>query len=134
VNQDWIRQVWARAGHRCEYCHIPSVAYPLPFHIDHIIARQHGGKSVLNNLALACLHCNRHKGPNIAGVDQVTGSLVRLFHPRQDDWSVHFRWNGCDLDGRTSTGQVTIQVLAINDPDFRAVRAALMSEGAFLPN
>jgi len=35
-----------------------------------------------------------------------------------------------DLDGRTSTGQVTIQVLAINDPDFRAVRAAPDDRGS----
>lgn len=80
---------------------------------------------------LACLHCNRHKGPNLAGIDGETGALVRLFHPRQDDWAIHFMWGGHELRGKTSIGQTTVQVLAINDPDFQAVRAALMNEGVF---
>jgi len=38
----------------------------------------------MENLALACLHCNQHKGPNIAGRNPETGEIVELFHPRQD--------------------------------------------------
>jgi hypothetical protein len=125
------QQVWSRAGQRCEYCHLPAAVYPLPFQIDHIIARQHGGKTRLENLALACLHCNRHKGPNIAGIDPASGLLVRLFHPRQDEWRMHFEWNVDELRGKTAIGGVTIDVLAINDPEFRAVRAVLIEEGAF---
>ena len=83
------------------------------------------------NLALACLHCNRHKGPNIAGRDVATGGLVRLFHPRQDRWSDHFAWSGAELVGRTPIGRITIHVLAINDPDFLAVRQVLIEEQAF---
>ena len=131
MNPDLTRRIWTRAAHRCEYCHLPANTYPLPFHIDHIIARQHGGETHPDNLALACLHCNRHKGPNIAGVDPITGSLSRLFHPRKDDWTIHFEWAGHELRGKTSVRRVTIEVLAINDPDFRAVRAQLMSEGAY---
>jgi hypothetical protein len=131
VNQDLVRQVWQRAQSRCEYCRLPVAAYPLPFHVDHIIARQHGGQTVTENLALSCLHCNRHKGPNIAGRDPATGELVRLFHPRQDQWGRHFEWRSAELVGRTAIGRITIQVLAINDPDFLAVREALMEEGVF---
>lgn len=109
----------------------PATVYPLPFHIDHIVARQHGGQAVLENLALACLHCNRHKGPNIAGSDPNTGELIRLFNPRVDLWSEHFRWNNAALGARTATGRVTIQVLAINEPDFLAIREALIREGVF---
>jgi len=105
--------------------------YPLPFHADHIVARQHGGRTVLENLALACLHCNRHKGPNIAGTDPNTGEIVRLFHPRSDRWNDHFEWTGAALTGRRTIGRVTIQVLAINDPDFLAVREALIQDPAF---
>ena len=74
-----------RAGHRCEYCHLPQSAYPVPFEIDHIIAKQHHGKTILSNLALACLHCNGHKGPNISGLDTATSRTkpVRLFNPRR---------------------------------------------------
>ena len=49
--------------------------------------------------------------------------------PRQDKWSEHFQWNAAELAGLTAIGKITIQVLAINDPDFLAVRAALIEEG-----
>jgi len=132
VNRDVVRNVRQRAQDRCEYCHLHAFAYPLPFHVDHIVARQHGGQSVLDNLALACLHCNRHKGPNIAGTDPNTGEVVRLFHPRIDRWNDHFVWAGATLAGRTAIGRTTISVLAINDPDFLAMREALIQEQAFL--
>jgi hypothetical protein len=35
------------------------------------------------NLAFACYHCNLHKGPNLSGIDQESGALVRLFNPRE---------------------------------------------------
>jgi hypothetical protein len=127
VNRELLREVWSRAARRCEYCLLPAAAYPLPFHVDHIVARQHGGQTESANLALACLHCNRHKGPNIAGRDDWTGELVRLFNPRHDRWDQHFEWEGTNLLGKTAIGRVTIQVLAMNDPEFRAVRAALLS-------
>jgi 5-methylcytosine-specific restriction endonuclease McrA len=69
---------------------MPATMHPAPFQIDHIIARQHAGTSDEQNLALACIHCNRFKGPNIAGLDPETGELVRLFHPRTDKWADHF--------------------------------------------
>ena len=100
-------------------------------HLDHIIAIQHGGATVIDNLALACVHCNRHKGPNVAGVDAMTGQVAPLFHPRRERWPDHFAWAGAVLTGKTQTGRVTIQVLAINSPDFRTMRAALMESGDF---
>jgi hypothetical protein len=131
VNRNVVREVRERARDRCEYCHLPATVYPLPFHVDHIVARQHGGQTVLENLALACLHCNRHKGPNIAGTDPTTAATVRLFHPRADAWNDHFEWTGAMLVGRTAIGRVTIQVLAINQSDFLAVRRTLVQERAF---
>lgn len=107
---------------------MPAAQYAGFFHVDHILARQHGGETHLSNLALACMHCNRRKGPNIAGSDPETAEIVRLFDPRRDIWTDHFEWHGPDLIGRTSIGRVTIQVLAINEPDFRAARAALRNE------
>lgn len=132
MNTDLIRQVSERAGSRCEYCRLPSVFHPAPFQIDHIIARQHGGKTELENLALACMHCNRFKGPNVAGLDPDTGEIVRLFHPRRDSWAEHFVWNGPELNARTQIGRVTLVVLAINDQDVVSVRKALQEEGVFL--
>ncbi len=66
------------------------------------------------NLALACPHCNRYEGPNIAGLDPLTGQLVRLFHPRRDEWADHFDPDGARINGRTPVGRATFQVLAMN--------------------
>ena len=92
---------------------------------------QHGGLTVLENSAWSCLHCNKHKGPNIAGLDPVTGKLVALFHPRLQRWDRQFQWNGSVLFGRTAIGRATIRVLAINHPDAVAFRAELMESGDF---
>lgn len=126
--------VRSRADDRCEYCRLPEQFSKLRFVIDHVIARQHGGNSSLENLALACGFCNRHKGPNIAGIDPETGSVEKLFHPRQDDWLVHFQWNGASISGLTPIGRATIAVLAMNHPQQLAVRQALLDEGAFSTN
>ena len=37
------------------------------YHVEHIVA--HGGRDDSENLALACYHCNAHKGPNLSGLD-----------------------------------------------------------------
>jgi hypothetical protein len=131
VNRELVRSVWKRAGDRCEYCLLPQWALPLPFQIDHIIAEKHGGRTVAGNLALACPHCNRYKGPNIAGINPDTGQTVRLFHPRQDDWEEHFLWQEARLVGRTAIGRATVQVLSMNAEDLRLIRLALRQEGAF---
>lgn len=131
MNAALVRQVWRRAGERCEYCHLPADLYPLVFHVDHIIPRQHGGPTELDNLALACLHCNRHKGPNLAGIDPLDGKVVQLFHPRRDSWLEHFEWHQAELTGRSAIGRCTIVVLSINAADFQAVRESLMREARF---
>jgi len=56
MDEALLREVWERAGSACEYCRIPREFYPASFEIDHILARQHGGLTRLNNLALSCLH------------------------------------------------------------------------------
>src|SRR6267142_7252614 len=66
------KQVLERAGHRCEYCRMPQRFDALVFEIEHVIAKQHGGRDDLGNRAAACFACNRHKGPNLSGVDPKT--------------------------------------------------------------
>jgi hypothetical protein len=82
----------------------------------------------LDNLALACIHCNRYKGPNIAGIDPDTGELTRLFHPRIDKWHRHFTWNGAEIQPLTSIGRVTLSVLFMNDPELVWMRTSLTFE------
>lgn len=125
--------VRTRAGHACEYCRMPQRVYQIPFHVEHVIAVQHGGTDAPDNLALACQPCNSHKGPNLASLDPDTGRLTRLFHPRTDVWDDHFMWSGHLLVGRTDIGRTTVALLVINHPVPRSVRAALMLEGDFPP-
>jgi hypothetical protein len=124
-------EVWRRADGRCEYCHLPQACHRAPFQIDHVIAEQHGGKTTSENLAVSCLRCNKRKGPNVAGVTPDTGEIVRLFNPRTDTWTEHFRWEHAVLVGLTPIGRATIVVLAINHPSAIGVREELMAEGVF---
>ena len=125
--------VWRRAGDACEYCKLPQRLSSAPFEIDHVIARQHGGRTLEANLALSCFYCNRYKGPNIAGRDPRTRKLTPLFNPRRHKWTRHFRYNGPVLVGLTPIGRTTIAVLQINDPDAVALREALIDSGLFPP-
>jgi hypothetical protein len=97
------------------------------------IAEQHEGGDDPANLALACVHDNLHKRPNLGGLDPVTGELTRLYNPRRDRWRDHFAWLGAMLIGLTPIGRTTIRVLAMNDPDQVATREALIVEGRFPP-
>ena len=133
MDESLRRLVRLRAGDRCEYCHFPVAAAELPFHLDHIVAVKHRGPTTSANLAWACFSCNLYKGPNIAGLDPVTGKLTRLFHPRRDVWNEHFDWDGLWLRGKTAVGRTSIAVLAINAADSIAVREALRDEGIFNP-
>ena len=113
-----------RAGDRCEYCHLAQSQSVLPFHVEHIIPRQHGGATSGDNLALACPHCNLHKGPNLTGIDPDSGKVCRLFHPRRDDWSEHFQRADARLTPLTAIGRTTVWVLDCNAEEQLRLRAA----------
>ena len=87
-----------RADGRCEYCLIREQDAGFPHQIDHIVSRKHGGPSTSENLALACVLCNRYKGTDIASIDSPTGELARLFNPRQDRWIDHFSLDGATIE------------------------------------
>jgi len=104
-----------RAGDVCEYCRIPQEATPLiPFHVEHIVSKQHGGTDDPDDLALACDRCNAYKGPNLTSIDPDTGTVVGLFHPRQDIWSEHFVVCGGHIVGLTPMGRTTVRLLNMN--------------------
>jgi HNH endonuclease len=133
MDEELTQLVWHRARHRREYCRLHQDFSLVPFEIDHIIARKHGGPTAPANRALSCFYCNNAKGPNIAGIDARDGRIVRLFHPRRHKWGAHFRWDGARLIGRTPLGRATVAVLNINEPDAVATRAALIAAGLFPP-
>ena len=59
--------------------------------------------------------------------------MALLFHPRRDTWSEHFEWNQGILVSRTPIGRATVELLAINHPDYVLLREALLDEGVFPP-
>jgi hypothetical protein len=76
---------------------------------------------------------NSHKGSDISSLDEVTGRLTPLFHPRRYKWARHFCWQGAYLVGRTPIGRVTVALLHVND-DYRVeLRESLIEEGVFPP-
>jgi len=109
------RFVRDRAGNRCEYCGLRQEHCGIPHHVEHIVARQHGGGDEAENLALACHRCNLHKGPNLSGIDPQLGDVVMLFNPRRGQWSDHFAIRGVRVLGLSATGRATVEVLALND-------------------
>ena len=124
-----------RAGDRCEYCRLPQSAFRRPFHIEHVIAQQHGGATEPDNLALACWLCNLKKGPNVAGIDTETDQITPLFHPRRDRWEDHFEIRlkalGIEIRGLTPTGRTTVKVLGLNEEMRQMLRFELWREGIY---
>jgi hypothetical protein len=122
-----------RAGDACEYCRIPQEATPLiPFHVEHTIARQHGGGDDESLLCLACDRCNAYKGPNLASVDPDSGAIVPLFNPRQDAWYDHFQLRGGTVVGLTPTGRATVRLLNMNALRRVHLREEWLDEGGSL--
>ena len=131
IPPDLRRLIAERAGYRCEYCLLPQAAALHRHEPDHIVPLQHGGVTDLTNLALACLRCNRHKGPNIGSFDPLTGQLVPLFHPRLQVWDQHFQIVDAEIIPLTAEGRVTARVLRFNDPDRLTERQRLIAARLF---
>ena len=108
-------RVRQRAGGLCEYCGIPEWATFDVHQIDHIVPRRHGGRTAAPNLPLACACCNQFKGTDISAFDPLNGELVRLYPPRQQDWSAHFRFASIRIQGLSSSGRATTRHLRFND-------------------
>lgn len=110
-------RVRQRANYRCEYCQLSAVfAKWFEFHIEHVRAKQHRGEDDETNLSLSCPPCNWRKGTNQSAYDPLTNALVKLFNPRCDSWSEHFRMISGFIEGLTAEGRATVELLEMNDP------------------
>lgn len=125
------REIRERARECCEYCLIAETETIFPHEPDHLIALKHGGRTVSQNLALACYDCNRFKGADIASIDVVTGALVGLFNPRTQRWSQHFRIEQGSIGPLTATGRVTEALLRLNLPARVQIREQLAARGRY---
>jgi hypothetical protein len=123
-------EVARRARRQCEYCLILEDDGGFEHEVDHIVSRKHGGTSVSNNLAYACVICNRSKGSDVASIAD-TGEVVRLFNPRRDVWTDHFRFEGARIEAQTDIGAATMRVLQLNRSDRVAERKLLQSIGHY---
>ncbi len=103
-----------RAAYACEYLSHSQATSLIPFHVEHIVSRQHGGSDDPGGLALACDRRNAYKGPNLSSIDPETRAVVALFNPRADLWSKHFVVRGGQIEGLTPTGRATVRLLNMN--------------------
>jgi len=125
MNRALRARVRLRAANRCEYCKLHQDDSPLAaLHVEHIIPKVHGGTDDPENLALACIDCNLHKGTNLSGIDPQTGRVTDLFQPRKHDWRDHFGWRGILIVGKTAIGRATVNVLRMNSDDQLALRSS----------
>lgn len=124
------RQVFERAKGKCEYCLSPATYSVFPFEADHIVPSSKGGSTSLDNLALSC-GCHRFKATRTHARDPKSGKLVRLFNPRKDRWSKHFRWSEDlnHIEGLTAIGRATVEVLRLNRKELVQLRMLLLAIG-----
>ena len=111
-------QVLVDAGHRCGYCRTDERLTGSPLSIEHLVPVAAGGQTERENLWRSCRECNERKGTQTQACDQQTGETVRLYHPRTQRWSDHFRWSadGLLIVGVTAVGRATVEALNLNRP------------------
>ncbi|MBW4493205.1 MAG: HNH endonuclease [Oscillatoria princeps RMCB-10] len=135
VTEQQKKAVGERAKGCCEYCRSQARFAIQPFSVEHIIPKSKGGETALDNLALSCQGCNNHKYNKTEGRDLVSGNIVPLYHPRQQQWSDHFAWNDdfTLIVGLTATGRATVEALQLNREGVVNLRTVLYGIGEHPP-
>jgi hypothetical protein len=128
-------QVFARALGCCEYCLSQSEFSHDDFSVEHILPKALGGTDELENLALSCQACNNRKFTAQVATDPISGEPERLYHPRQDIWTEHFRWatQFSEVVGISPIGRATVQRLELNRTGLVNLRRALHKAGCHPP-
>jgi hypothetical protein len=127
------RLVIKRAKGRCEYCGLAQAGQEATFHVDHVIPKNAGGLTIGGNLAWACVSCSLRKEWRRWEADPETGQMASLFHPRNQDWADHFRWDGVVVVGLSPTGRATVAALQLNRPSILAIRLEEVERGRHPP-
>jgi hypothetical protein len=135
VSRSLRARVAATAGHCCGYCRTPQRIAGFRLNIEHIIPEARGGKTVEENLWLACHACNEFKGTRVQGRDPETGKRVRLWNPRRQAWHDHFAWSedATEIIGLTPCGRATVVTLQLNREEIVAARALWVQVGWWPP-
>ena len=135
VPVDLQREVRAQFANYCAYCRAAEELTVVGFEFEHIVPRSSGGKTVLENICLACPACNRFKSDRTMARDPVSARDVPLFHPQRDVWAEHFAWaeDATEIVGLTAIGRATVAALRMNRSQLVRVRRMWGMMGAHPP-
>ncbi len=136
ISVELRRLVSDRSGGYCEYCKFPVKFALESMEIDHTFPVSLGGKTVAENLALACHGCNQNKQNRVEGMDLVSSTLVGIYNPRTMVWEEHFGWSQDTtlIVGKTPTGRVTVRFLKMNRSGLVNLRRVLERSGDHPPD
>ena len=130
ISEELRQKVAIRANRTCEYCLLQEEDAYFGCEIDHIISVKHNGLTNLDNLAFACLACNRYKGSDIASYTS-SQILTRFFNPRIDVWNEHFTIKETEIIAKTPIGEVTGNIFRFNDDTRKLERLELQAIGRY---
>lgn len=99
------RLVMQRAHGRCEYCLLREEDSAFNLQVEHFISEKHGGATISENLASACVFCNR--------------------------WSDHFQIDGALIVAITEVAEATTRLLRFNSDDRQLERTMLQASGRY---
>jgi hypothetical protein len=108
---------------------------PFKLEIEHIYPQALGGKTIEENLWLACRECNAHKATKIKALDKLTEKIIKLFNPRKQKWHEHFEFSQdfSEIIGKTPCGRATVDALQMNNIYQTTARSAWSETGKFPP-
>jgi len=128
-------KIMEEARYRCGYCLAQQIVMNWLLEVEHIVPVAAGGSDDEDNLWLSCTACNRYKGTQVKARDPNTGQLVKLFNPRHQKWSQHFRWSEdkTEIIGLTACGRATVEALKLNNELAKQARALWHEAGIHPP-
>lgn len=86
----------------------------------------------MENLAFCCPICNANKGTDLGTILDDEDVVVRLFHPRKQNWFDHFEVSKEGvISSKTDIGKATIKVLSLNALDRIIERIDLIKAGYY---
>ena len=129
------KRVRNEARSRCGYCLTSETLIGMAMEFDHLLPHSEAGKTVEENLWLACRRCNEFKGSQITALDLKTGNTIALFNPRLQIWAEYFKWSndGTEIIGITACGRATVQALKLNHEIIVVARKMWVSVGWWPP-
>ncbi|MEA5594445.1 HNH endonuclease [Rivularia sp. UHCC 0363] len=90
ISETLKNQILNNDKRRCCYCLTTEANSGITMSYDHITPISKGGKTIFENLCLACRSCNEFKSDSTEAVDPLTGESVAIFNPRTQAWSNNF--------------------------------------------